>query len=156
MRAGARALFVARLTNLFPLWVLLGAGLALVHPPLFTWFTGAAIVWGLALIMLGMGITLDVSDFRAVLATPGPIAFGFAAQYTIMPLLGWGIARLLALDAPFAVGLILVGCCPGGPSPACSFSYHSNAASTSRSTDGSEINRYSITAASWPSRPGGR
>src|SRR6266851_10140010 len=42
------------------------------------------------------------------------------------------------------------------PSPGCSFSYHSNAASTSRSTDGSETNRYSITSASWPFRPSDR
>ena len=40
--------------------------------------------------------------------------FGFIAQYTIMPLLGWGIGRVMALDTPFAVGLILVSCCPGG------------------------------------------
>jgi len=103
-----------RLTNLFPVWVLLGGLLALVHPPLFSWFAGPFIVWGLAVIMLGMGITLGVDDFRAVLRMPGAIAAGFAAQYTIMPFLGWGIARGLELPTPYAVGLILVACCPGG------------------------------------------
>jgi BASS family bile acid:Na+ symporter len=39
---------------------------------------------------------------------------GFAAQYTIMPLLGWSVAKLLDLETQYAVGLILVGCCPGG------------------------------------------
>ncbi len=103
-----------RFTNLFPVWVLLAGVLALLHPPLFTWFAGPLIVWGLALIMLGMGITLGVEDFRGVLRMPRAVAAGFAAQYSIMPLLGWGVARLLELPTAHAVGLILVACCPGG------------------------------------------
>jgi BASS family bile acid:Na+ symporter len=101
-------------TNLFPLWVLLGCVLALVHPPLFTWFRGDAIVWGLAAIMLGMGITLSVDDFRRVLAQPARIFLGFAAQYTVMPIAGYAIARAFDLEPAFAVGVILVGCAPGG------------------------------------------
>jgi BASS family bile acid:Na+ symporter len=61
-----------------------------------------------------MGLTLNVADFAAVLRLPGAVAVGFAAQYTIMPLLGWSVGKMLALPAPFAVGLILVACCPGG------------------------------------------
>ena len=98
----------------FPAWVLTAALLALWQPSLFTWFSGPWIVWGLALVMLGMGLTLDVADFAAVLRLPGAVAVGFAAQYTIMPLLGWSVSKMLALPAPFAVGLILVACCPGG------------------------------------------
>ena len=98
----------------FPAWVLTAALLALWQPSLFTWFSGPWIVWGLALVMLGMGLTLDVADFAAVLRLPGAVAVGFAAQYTIMPLLGWSVGKMLALPAPFAVGLILVACCPGG------------------------------------------
>lgn len=101
-------------TTLFPLWVLLGGLLALLYPPLFTWFSGPAIVWGLAVIMLGMGITLSVEDFRGVARMPRAIAFGFLAQYAIMPLVGYVVATTLALPTPFAVGLILVACCPGG------------------------------------------
>jgi BASS family bile acid:Na+ symporter len=98
----------------FPAWVLAAALLALWQPSLFTWFSGPWIVWGLALVMLGMGLTLSVADFAAVLRLPGAVAVGFAAQYTIMPLLGWSVGKMLALPAPFAVGLILVACCPGG------------------------------------------
>ena len=98
----------------FPAWVLGAALLALWHPALFTWFTGPWIVGGLALVMLGMGLTLSVEDFAAVLKTPRAIAIGFVAQYTLMPLLGWGVAKMLALPPAFAVGLILVACCPGG------------------------------------------
>ncbi|MDA1277419.1 MAG: bile acid:sodium symporter family protein [Verrucomicrobia bacterium] len=102
------------LTNLFPAWVLAGGVLALVHPPLFTWFSGPFIVWGLAVIMLGMGITLSLDDFKRVLLMPKVVAAGFAAQYCIMPFLGWSLGRLLNLPTPYAVGLILVSCCPGG------------------------------------------
>jgi len=98
----------------FPAWVLTAALLALWQPSLFTWFSGPWIVWGLAVVMLGMGITLDVRDFASVLRMPRTVALGFAAQYTIMPLLGWSVAKMLALPPPFAVGLILVACCPGG------------------------------------------
>jgi BASS family bile acid:Na+ symporter len=101
-------------TNLFPLWVLLGGVLAVIKPEAVTWFRGQAIVWGLAIIMLGMGITLSVDDFRRVFTMPRAIALGFIAQYTLMPFLGWSIAHLLRLEAPLAVGLILVSCCPGG------------------------------------------
>src|SRR6266487_744739 len=102
------------LTNLFPIWVLLGGGVALFDAKLFTWFSGPAIVWGLAVIMLGMGVTLSVDDFRRVLSMPRAVAVGFAAQYLIMPFLGWAVARGLRLGTPQAVGLILVACCPGG------------------------------------------
>jgi BASS family bile acid:Na+ symporter len=101
-------------TNLFPIWVLLGGVLALFEPRWFTWFGREFITWGLAVIMLGMGITLSVDDFKAVLKMPRAVAAGFAAQYLIMPFLGWAIAHLFRLDTAFAVGLILVACCPGG------------------------------------------
>lgn len=102
------------LTNAFPVWVLLGGIWALFQPAVFTWFSGPWIVWGLAIIMLGMGITLTVEDFKRVLVMPRPVALGFVAQFTIMPFLGWSVGWLLKLEPPLAVGLILVACCPGG------------------------------------------
>lgn len=108
------ARFLNLLANLFPLWVLAASGLALVRPDWFTWFSGPWITWGLAVIMLGMGITLTFDDFRRVGKQPLQIGVGFIAQFVFMPLLGWGIAKLLNLDPPLAVGLILVACCPGG------------------------------------------
>jgi BASS family bile acid:Na+ symporter len=103
-----------RLATAFPLWVLVACGLALVEPSLFTWFRGEAIVVGLAVIMLGMGITLSVDDFTRVGTRPAIVAAGCIAQFLIMPAAGWGVATALALPSPFAVGLILVACCPGG------------------------------------------
>jgi BASS family bile acid:Na+ symporter len=105
---------LALATNLFPIWVLMGGLMALIEPRWFTWFGGDFITWGLAVIMLGMGITLSVDDFKAVLKTPQSVGAGCAAQYLIMPFLGWAIAHGLRLDPPLAVGLILVACCPGG------------------------------------------
>ncbi len=102
------------LTNLFPVWAALASGLALVHPAWFTWFSGPLLTWGLAVIMLGMGLTLKVDDFRRVARRPRSVAIGFVAQYVIMPSLGWALGRLLGLETPLAVGLILVACCPGG------------------------------------------
>lgn len=101
-------------TNLFPLWTILGSLAALFWPSAFTWFRGNLIVGGLAVIMLGMGITLRFADFKSIARTPRPIFLGVGSQFLIMPFLGWGIATGLQLPADFAVGLILVSCCPGG------------------------------------------
>jgi len=100
--------------NAFPLWVLAACALALVHPAWFVWFRGNAIVVGLAVIMLGMGITLSIDDFARVSTRPATVAAGFVAQFLIMPMAGWLVATLCQLETPFAVGLILVACCPGG------------------------------------------
>ncbi|MEO1495835.1 MAG: bile acid:sodium symporter family protein [Planctomycetota bacterium] len=101
------------IANLFPVWVLAFCLAALWRPGLFDWF-GPYLVPGLGVIMLGMGVTLSVGDFVRVLAMPRPILLGVASQFSIMPLLGWGIATALALPTDFAVGVILVACCPGG------------------------------------------
>lgn len=105
---------LAYATNLFPIWVVLGGLLALLQPGWFRWVTGDVITWGLAIIMLGMGITLSLADFKAVLKMPKAVAAGVAAQFFIMPFLGWAIAHGMRLERDLAVGLILVACCPGG------------------------------------------
>lgn len=102
------------LTNAFPLWVLVLGGLALIAPEGFTWFRGPWIVWGLAVIMLGMGLTLTLQDFAAVRSMPKAVVIGLSAQYTIMPLLGWSLGLAFDLPTEYAVGLVLVACCPGG------------------------------------------
>lgn len=101
-------------TKFFPLWVSACALVALIHPPLFTWFSGPWITYGLGGIMLGMGLTLQWQDFSMVIKTPKWVIVGMVLQFTIMPFLGWALAHLFALPPFFAVGLILVSCCPGG------------------------------------------
>lgn len=104
-----------RLTLLFPLWAILASAMALRWPEwLIPLNQGSVMVLILAFIMLCMGLTLTFDDFRRITRMPKAVAIGFVAQYSIMPLLAWGIAYALSLPPHFAVGLILVGCCPGG------------------------------------------
>ncbi len=106
--------FITLFVNLYPLWIIASSVLGILHPPAFLWFTGRWVESAIALVMLGMGFTLTVDDFKRLFKIPGSFALGFACQYTIMPLLGWGIGRALHLEAGFAAGLILVSACPGG------------------------------------------
>ena len=104
-----------RLTLLFPLWMILAGALALSSPEwLLSLNQGPVVVLILAFVMLCMGLTLTFDDFRRIARMPSVVAMGFATQYTVMPVLAWGIATGLDLPVHFAVGLILVGCCPGG------------------------------------------
>jgi BASS family bile acid:Na+ symporter len=101
------------ITRLFPLWALLAALLALLQPG---WFAGLkpAIVPLLGLVMFGMGITLTGGNFLTVLQRPLPVLLGVALQFLLMPLAAWLLAAVFGLPALVGVGLILVGCCPGG------------------------------------------
>jgi BASS family bile acid:Na+ symporter len=101
--------------RLFWLWVTLGSALALIWPPAFTWvLTYGLVTPGLQIIMLGMGLTLTLDDFRRVAKQPQPVLLGVLLQYTVMPLLGFSAGQLGVLDAGLAAGLVLVCCCPGG------------------------------------------
>lgn len=102
------------ITRLFPLWVSISAAMALLHPALFTWFSGELIAYGLGGIMLGMGLTLKWEDFSIIFHQPRWVILGIFIQYTVMPFLGWSLSQLFHLPPYFAVGLILVSCCPGG------------------------------------------
>ena len=64
--------------------------------------------------MLGMGLGLTPQDFLRVGQQPRPVLIGALSQFLVMPLLAAALAAVLGLPAPLAVGLILVGCCPGG------------------------------------------
>ncbi|MBT4224338.1 MAG: bile acid:sodium symporter family protein [Opitutae bacterium] len=101
-------------TNLFPLWSVLTAVLALAWPASFMWFGKDAITWGLGIIMLGMGLTLTWADFGRILQRPGSVFAGVGLQFLVMPSLGWSIGQLLGLSPEMAAGLVLVSCCPGG------------------------------------------
>lgn len=102
------------MTNLFPLWSILVAVVALVWPSVFSWYSTGLIQFGLGLIMLGMGLTLTLNDFKRVFLFPASLFGGVALQFIVMPFLGWVIGCLMDLPRGIAVGLILVSCCPGG------------------------------------------
>jgi len=70
----------------------------------------------LGIVMFGMGTTLRAEDFRRILEYPGDVCIGVLAQFTVMPLLAWLLAKGFDLPPDLAVGVILVGTCPGGTS----------------------------------------
>lgn len=106
--------FFRWLTQLFPLWSVLVAVVALFWPTAFGWYTDTMIRIGLGVIMLGMGLTLTLDDFRRVFVIPFALLGGVVLQFAVMPLLGWGIGHWMELPRDMAVGLVLVSCCPGG------------------------------------------
>lgn len=103
-----------RFTDLYPVWVIGFAIIGLIKPEALTWFNGPWVVWALSAVMLGMGFTLTVDDFRRIFKMPGSVSVGLIVHSSIMPLAGWLLAYLLKLDPGFAVGLILVASCPSG------------------------------------------
>lgn len=97
----------------FALWVLLFAALAFLSPSSFT-LIGQYIPWLLGIVMLGMGMTLTLGDFREIIRHPLAVIIGVVSQFVIMPLIAYALAKLFALPPAIAVGVILVGACPGG------------------------------------------
>ncbi len=94
--------------------VLLSAVLALLFPNILSRLKPATISPLLGIIMFGMGLTLHWEDFRVVFTRPRDVIIGCIAQFTVMPLLAWILTRLFALDEALTIGVLLVGCCPGG------------------------------------------
>ncbi|KAB8125729.1 bile acid:sodium symporter family protein [Gracilibacillus oryzae] len=99
----------------FAIWVVLFAVLSFLLPSGFTWL-GAYITPLLGIIMFGMGLTLTANDFKEAFRRPKEVAIGVIGQFTIMPLIAFALATLLPISEEVAVGVILVGCCPGGTS----------------------------------------
>lgn len=94
--------------------VVLVTALALWFPSSFLWISTASITPLLGVVMFGMGLTLKPSDFKPVLMRPKDIIVGELAQFIVMPLVAWLLCKALRLPAELALGVILVGCCPGG------------------------------------------
>ena len=96
------------------LLVLVAALLALAFPSELQQIRPTVINPMLGVIMFGMGLTLNLQDFKIVFSRPKDVVIGCMAQFTVMPLLAWGLARAFNLDEALALGVVLVGCCPGG------------------------------------------
>lgn len=107
-----------RLCNFIARWmgllVVIVAAVSLLIPASFSWIDTWSINPLLGVIMFGMGLTLSPHDFHIVLSRPKDILIGCLAQFTVMPLLAWGLAWVFALPKELALGVMLVGCCPGG------------------------------------------
>lgn len=88
--------------------------ISLLFPVSFVWIGTSAITPLLSIVMFGMGLTLKPADFLPVLKRPKDIVVGELAQFIIMPSVAWMLCKLLNLPQDLALGVILVGCCPGG------------------------------------------
>jgi len=100
-------------TDYFTFWIILFSVVTFLYPAPFAGLTWL-IVPVLGIIMFGMGMTLTVEDFRRIAARPRDVAIGAAAQYGIMPVTGFVLAKVFQLDPMLATGVVLVGSCPGG------------------------------------------
>ena len=89
--------------------------IAFCFPPTFSWATNyTSLLLGIA--MFGMGLTIKLDDFKIVFTRPKELLIGCFAQFTIMPLVAFCLAKAFHLSPDLAIGVILVGCCPGGVS----------------------------------------
>ena len=112
--------FLEKLSAFFGKWmafiVIAVAALALFAPQTCLWIKTSWINWLLGIVMFGMGLTLKMSDFKVVFSRPKDIIIGFIAQFTLMPLIAFVLTKAFQLPTEIAVGVILVGTCPGGTS----------------------------------------
>ena len=95
------------------LWVVIFSGIAFLYPAIFKPI-GPNISYLLGVIMLGMGLSMSLDDFRLVLTRPKDVFYGVFFRYLIMPVVGFGVAKLLGLPPALAAGMVLLGACPSG------------------------------------------
>ncbi len=69
----------------------------------------------LAIIMLGMGLTLVIGNFKKVFQYPKAALIGLTNQLILLPIVGFILAILFNLTPTMAVGLMIIAACPGGP-----------------------------------------
>ena len=104
---------LTRVTRLFPLWALLASLIAYFSPASVSGI--APHVTGLlTLIMLSMGVTLSLADFRRVFTRPSPVLAGIVLHYLVMPLAAWAIAKALRMPPDLTAGMVLVGSVASG------------------------------------------
>lgn len=96
--------------------VLIVAALSLFFPKSVSFIKTSYVNYLLMIVMFGMGLTLKFEDFKVVFTRPKDIIIGAIAQFTIMPLLAFLLSLIFKLPTELAVGVILVGTCPGGTS----------------------------------------
>jgi BASS family bile acid:Na+ symporter len=106
----------ALLSRWTPAVVTAAAVFAYFVPDSFAWVKGHSQTAVLGFIMLTMGLTLTKEDFRVLVSRPADILIGVAAQYVLMPVIAWSAVHMMGLPRSVGVGLLLVGCCPGGVS----------------------------------------
>lgn len=107
--------FTQFISKTFAIWVVVFAFIAAQFPETFKIFV-PWIPYLLGIVMLGMGLTLTFKDFAEVSRHPKAVIIGVVAQFIVMPCIAFCLAKLFQLPSELAIGVILVGCCPGGTS----------------------------------------
>ncbi len=97
-------------------YVIGAAVVAMFVPQLFAWVSGLTQTVILGIIMLTMGLTLTIADFRILASRPLDIFIGTCSQFSIMPLVAYAVSHIFQLNDALMLGIVLVGCCPGGVS----------------------------------------
>ena len=104
------------ITKYMAVIVLVAAAAAFIWPETMSAIKTSWVTPMLGCVMFGMGLTLDLRDFAKVFSRPKNVLIGTLCQFLIMPLLAAGLCAIFRLPQELAVGVILVGCCPGGTS----------------------------------------
>ena len=94
--------------------VLAVAAVSLFFPAAALWVQTSWVNYLLMIVMFGMGLAMKPDDFKYVIRHPKNILLGCVSQFTVMPLLAFGLAKLFQLDGALLAGVVLVGTCPGG------------------------------------------
>lgn len=108
---------VSAILSHYAVFFVVGMGaLAYLFPPICDWVSGTSAMVIIAIIMLSMGMTLSLNDFKILAKRPWQILLGTVAQFSIMPIVAWGLSKIFSLEPAVAMGLLIVGSCPGGVS----------------------------------------
>jgi len=108
---------ISGLIGKYMAWIVLCiAALALFAPQTCLWVRTEWINRLLMVVMFGMGLTMQLSDFAIVFKRPRDVIIGCFSQFTIMPLLAFLLGKVFHLNNELLVGVMLVGTCPGGTS----------------------------------------
>jgi len=102
----------------FPTMIFAGVTLALYYPQYFTQIGSfkltILIIPLIQIIMFGMGTSMSINDFAAIIKSPKGVIVGVTAQLGIMPIMGFALAKLSNFPPEIAAGIVLIGCSPSG------------------------------------------
>ncbi|PPR34455.1 MAG: Pantothenate precursors transporter PanS [Alphaproteobacteria bacterium MarineAlpha6_Bin4] len=105
--------FVSISTNLFPLWIIIFSFCAFLQPQYWANLT-FLIIPLLSLVMFSMGLTLKLENFLKIFKNFKILCLGIFLQFMIMPILGFTLVKFFNIEQIIGIGIILVGCAPGG------------------------------------------
>lgn len=106
--------FSSAFSTLFPVWTVMSAVVGIKAPATFSFMHANMYTLCLATLMLSMGITLTLDDFKRVFSKPDVVGIGFLACYVMMPVTAMLVGNMVGLSGPLLAGLILVGSINGG------------------------------------------